>query len=114
MVILEPHCILKETKGCEHPSINRKFTGRKYKFSYVIGWLESVNKGSFANKVTKVNMETGESLAWHGDDFCHPAEAVFIPQTSGIDDSAKDNGLVVASITDVSRDKRLSCVFKRS
>ena len=62
MVIVEPHCVLKEKKGCEHPSINRKFTGRKYKFSYVIGWLESVNKGSFATKVTKVNMETGESL----------------------------------------------------
>ena len=106
MVILEPHCVLKEKKGCEHPSINRKFTGRKYKFSYVIGWLESVNKGSFANKVTKVNMETGESLAWHGGDFCHPAEAVFIPRTSDIDDSAEDDGLVVASVTDVRPDEK--------
>ena len=45
MVILEPHSVLKEHRGCEHPAINRKFTGKKYKFSYVIGWLESVNKG---------------------------------------------------------------------
>ena len=33
-------------RGCEHPTINRKFVGKKYEFTYVIGWLESVNKGT--------------------------------------------------------------------
>ena len=36
-------------RGCEHPSINRKFVGKKYEFAYVIGWLESVNKGTVLN-----------------------------------------------------------------
>ena len=36
-------------RGCEHPSINRKFVGKKYVFAYVIGWLESVNKGTVLN-----------------------------------------------------------------
>ena len=43
----------------------------QYEFSY---------KGPFANGVTKVNMETGETLAWHGDEYCHPSEAVFVPR----------------------------------
>ena len=36
-------------RGCEHPTINRKFVGKKYEFTYVIGWLESVNKGTVPN-----------------------------------------------------------------
>ena len=47
-IILNPHMVCLE-RGCEHPSINRKFQGRTYKFSYVIGWMESVNGGPFAN-----------------------------------------------------------------
>ena len=56
-------------------------------------------------------MDTGESLAWNGGDFCHPAEAVFIPRTSEIDDSAEDDGLVVASVTDVRPDEKDFLVF---
>jgi len=112
-VILEPHPLMNE-RGCEHPSINRKFVGKKYVFAYVIGWLESVNKGPFANSVTKVNMDTGEILAWHaGDEFCHPAEAVFIPRTStsGSASEAEDDGVVVASVTNVNPDQKDFLVF---
>jgi hypothetical protein len=38
-----------------------------------------VNRGHFANSVTKIDMDTGETVAWRGDNFTHPAEAVFIP-----------------------------------
>ena len=50
-VILEPHQLMNE-RGCEHPSINRKFVGKKYVFTYVIGWLESVNKGTVLSLTT--------------------------------------------------------------
>ena len=111
-VILEPN-LVTEARGCEHPAINRKFTGRKYEFTYVIGWLESLNKACpFANALTKVNLETGQTLAWRGTEFCHPAEAVFIPRTSALlDDCAEDDGLIVASVTNVLPDERDFLVF---
>ena len=43
--------------------------------------------------------------------FCHPAEAVFIPWNSRIDDSAEDNELFVASATDVRPDEKEFLVF---
>ena len=107
---LEPEKICQE-QGCEHPSINRKFTGRKYSFAYVIGWLESVNRGPFANALSKVDMETGQVIAWRGNEFCHPSEAVFIPRTKAIDDAAEDDGLVAACVTDVRQDHQDFLVF---
>ena len=74
----------------------------------------SFYKGPFANSVTKVNMETGEILAWHaGDEFCHPAEALFIPRTStsGSASEAEDDGVVVASVTNVNPDQKDFLVF---
>ena len=59
--------------GCEHPKVHPGFIGRPYKYCYVVGWVESVNRGHFANAVTKVDMETGETKAWRGDEFQHPA-----------------------------------------
>ena len=70
-VILHPHLVCQD-QGCEHPSINRNVQGRKYKYSYVIGYLESVNKVPFANAVTKVDMDNGQVQAWKGDEFTHP------------------------------------------
>ncbi len=65
--------------------------------------------------MTKVNVETGEILAWHaGDEFSHPAEAVFIPRTSGTSVSAseaEDDGVVVASVTNVNPDLKDFLVF---
>ena len=110
-IILEPESITQE-EGCEHPCINRKFTSRKYKFAYLIGWMNSVNRGPFANALTKVNMETGQSVAWRGEEFCHPSEAVFIPTTKDVDDDTpEDDGLVVAAITDVREDQKDFLVF---
>lgn len=104
-IILEP-VILTPERGCEHPTINRKFTGKKYNFAYVIGWMESVNRGHFANALTKIDMETGQTIAWRGNEFCHPAEAIFVPRTKEIDDTAEDDGLVIASVTDAREDQK--------
>ena len=112
-VTLEPNKVT-EAQGCEHPAINRKFTGRKYEFTYVIGWLESLNKSCpFANALTKVNLETGETLAWRGTEFCYPSEAVFIPRTPEILDEvcAEDDGIIVASVTNVLPDERDFLIF---
>ena len=105
--VIEPKLVTPD-QGCEHPSINRKFTGKKYQYAYVIGWLESVNRGPFANALTKINMDNGQQIAWRGDEFCHPAEALFVPKS---EDSAEDEGLVIASVTDVREDQKDFLVF---
>jgi len=58
--------------GCEHPSINPDFRGKSYRYAYVTGWLNSINRGHFANAVTKINLENGQTIAWRGDNFSHP------------------------------------------
>ena len=73
--------------------------------------MESVNRGLFANALSKINMETGEITAWRGSEFCHPAEAIFVPRTGELDDSPEDDGLVVASVTDVREDQRDFLLF---
>jgi hypothetical protein len=64
-------------------------------------WLNSVNRGHFANAVTKVDMESGETIAWRGDTFSHPSEAIFIPNPNA---ASEDDGLIVSSVTDVRDD----------
>lgn len=73
--------------------------------------MESVNRGHFANALTKVDMETGSTVAWRGNEFCHPAEAIFIPRTKELDDGAEDDGLVVASVTETRSDQKDFLVF---
>ena len=110
-IVLTPH-LVTDQQGCEHPSINRLLTGRKTDFAYVIGWMESVNRGFFANALTKVHLNTGECVAWRGDEFCHPMEAVFIPRCEDSSvETGEDDGLVVASVTDVRQDHKDFLVF---
>ena len=109
-IILAPH-LVTDQRGCEHPSINRLFTGRKADFAYVIGWMESVNRGFFANALTKVHLDTGECVAWRGEEFYHPMEAIFIPRCENDLEAGEDDGLVVASVTDVRQDHKDFLVF---
>ncbi len=67
-----------------------------------------MNRGHFANSVTKVDMETGETVAWQGDTFTHPSEAVFIPSPES---TSEDSGLIVASVTDVREDVKDFLLF---
>ena len=67
-----------------------------------------MNRGHFANSVTKVDMETGETVAWQGDTFTHPSEAVFIPNPEA---TSEDSGLIVASVTDVREDVKDFLLF---
>lgn len=111
---LTPHEVMAET-GCEHPSLNPQFRGRKYKFAYVIGWINSVNRGFFANAITKVNMDTGESISWKEEEFCHPAEAMFLARPTnpeeGRSSAEEDDGIIMASVTDVRSDHKDFVVF---
>ena len=65
-----------------------------------------MNKGPFANALSKVDMESGQITAWKGNEFCHPAEAMFIPRTKDLDDTLEDDGLIVATVTDVREDQK--------
>lgn len=104
---LEQHIISNET-GMEHPKVSPKFAFREYTYSYVIGWLNSVNRGYYANAVTKVNMNTGKTVAWRGDEFSHPAEIVMIPNPATC---TEDDGVIIASVTDVRDDHKDYLVF---
>ncbi len=105
---LKPNLVSQVARGGEHPKVNGNFQGRKYEFCYVIGWLESVNKGHCANAITKVNMKNGETLVWRANEFSHPCEVAFIPKAK---DGAEDDGLIVASVTDVRDDQKDFLVF---
>ena len=106
-LILKPHLVSPET-GCEHPIINGRFRGRAYRYAYVVGLFESVNGGAFANALVKVDMETGSTAAaWRGDEFQHPSEAAFVARDGG----EEDDGILVASVTDVRPNERDFLVF---
>ena len=111
-LVLSPHLVSPE-QGCEHPSINRLFTGRKADFVYVIAWMESVNRGFFANALTKIHLDSGKCLSWRGDEFCHPMEAVFVPRIRSheLDSASEDDGLVVSSVTDTRQDHKDFLLF---
>ena len=62
--------------------------------------------------LSKINMETGEIFTWTtGNGFCHPAEALFIPRTQELDDNPEDDGLIVATVTDVRENHKDFFVF---
>ena len=71
-------------------------------------WLNSVNRGHFANSVTKVDMESGETVAWRGDNFSHPAEAIFIPNPNP---ASEDDGIILSAVTDVRDDVKDFLLF---
>jgi len=114
---LKPRVVCGEgLVGCEHPKVHPGFIGRPYKYCYVVGWVESVNRGHFANAVTKVDMETGETKAWRGDEFQHPAEISFVPSSGNQDlksigESDEDSGMIVTTVTDVREDQRDFLLF---
>ena len=67
--------------------------------------MESINlQSKFANAVSKVNMVNGEVISWRGNEFCHPAEAIFVPRTKDLDDTFEDDGVILATVTDVRED----------
>ena len=114
-LVLSPHQVSPE-QGCEHPSINRLFTGRQANFVYVIGWMESVNRGFFANAVTKIHLGNGKCLSWRGEEFCHPMEAIFVPRIRNnsshpLDSASEDDGLIVSSVTDTRQDHQDFLLF---
>ena len=77
LMLSNSHCQNIGHSDCKvHPG----FIGRPYRYCYVVGWVESINRGHFANAVTKVDMETGETTAWRGDEFQHPAGTIQIAQ----------------------------------
>ncbi|XP_040570277.1 beta,beta-carotene 15,15'-dioxygenase [Lepeophtheirus salmonis] len=99
---LTPRFISKET-GSELPVVNPNFKFRKYNFTYVVGWFHGLNSSnSYANAITKVDMQNGETCTWRaGDDCAHPSEAVFVPNPAGI---SEDDGVLVSCVSN-SRDQ---------
>lgn len=107
IIHLKAAALTPET-GCEHPVINPLYQGKEYQYTYVIGWLNSINRGPFSNALTKIDLTSGELKAWRGDEFCHPAEPVFIPKPGS---SSEDEGVLAATVTDTREDHNDFVVF---
>jgi carotenoid cleavage dioxygenase-like enzyme len=63
-------------------------------------------------------MDSGEIIAWRGNEFCHPTEAAFISKPVDVDgdgdgdgDASEDDGVIVASVTDVREDHKDFLLF---
>jgi len=88
----------------------------------VVGWLNSINGGAFANAVTKVDMANGGQIVscWRGDPFQHPTEPVFVAKQAQADGGAhvevdkeedEDDGVLVTVVTDVRLERPDFVVF---
>jgi carotenoid cleavage dioxygenase-like enzyme len=84
----------------------------RYRYCYVVGWLNSVNGGAFANAVTKVDVSNGGQVVscWRGDPFQHPSEPVFLPKTDK-PEVEEDEGVLVSVVTDVRAERPDFVIF---
>ncbi|CAB4060743.1 BCMO1 [Lepeophtheirus salmonis] len=102
--------VLCDHKGMEHPKVNPNFLFRKYNFSYVVGWMHSLDGDChFANAVTKIDVETGMTLSWRTDDeYCHPSEVVFVPNPAG---TSEDDGVLISCVSNAQDENEGYIVF---
>lgn len=84
--------------GFEMPTINEKHTGKPYRFVYGTGAYE---QGYFKNSVCKMDVETGRSWAWRGNEHQYLSEPSFIPLPDAIEE---DDGVILCSVADIRKD----------
>ncbi|CAB4064448.1 BCMO1 [Lepeophtheirus salmonis] len=102
--------ILTDRKGMEHPKLNPNFMFRKYNFTYVVGWMHSLDPDCYyANAITKINVETGDKTSWRADDkYSHPSEVVFIPNPAG---TSEDDGVLISCVSNARDQNKSYMVF---
>eukprot|EP00096_Caligus_rogercresseyi_P011680 TRINITY_DN4685_c0_g1_i1.p1 TRINITY_DN4685_c0_g1~~TRINITY_DN4685_c0_g1_i1.p1 ORF type:complete len:544 (+),score=118.43 TRINITY_DN4685_c0_g1_i1:34-1665(+) len=102
--------VLCDHYGMEHPKLNPNFMFRRYSFVYVVGWMHSLDPDChFANAVTKVDVETGMTMSWKAEDeYCHPSEAVFVPNPAG---TSEDDGVLISCVSNAQNENEGYIVF---
>ncbi|XP_045595941.1 beta,beta-carotene 15,15'-dioxygenase [Procambarus clarkii] len=81
--------------GFEMPVINTAHTGKPYRFVYGTG---AYDQGYFKNSVCKMDVESGRSWVWRGNEHQYLSEPSFIPAPDAIDE---DDGVILCSVADV-------------
>ncbi|CAG7716213.1 unnamed protein product [Allacma fusca] len=95
-IILTPEALT--LKGFEMPVINNKFVGKKHKYFYAAGNMDS----SLSHTICKCDTKkTSSSLVWRESDYYFPGEPVFIPNPNA---TAEDDGVIVCGVTDSRHD----------
>uniref|UniRef100_A0A2R5L892 Putative beta beta-carotene n=2 Tax=Ornithodoros turicata TaxID=34597 RepID=A0A2R5L892_9ACAR len=97
-------------KGYDLPTINPKYQGKKYRYSYGSGNFE---QGACRNAIVKLDIERREMDLWRESDTQYPSEPVFIADPEGEDE---DDGVLLSVIndTDYSRPDFLLILDARS
>ena len=83
------------TVSVELPRINYRHNAKPYSFVYGVG-SQGERGDDFLNQLVKVDVTTGEHLAWH-ETGCYPGEPVFVPAPGS---SAEDQGVLLSVVLD--------------
>ncbi|KAG7171790.1 Beta,beta-carotene 15,15'-dioxygenase-like 1 [Homarus americanus] len=84
--------------GFDMPQINERHTGKPYRYVYGTGGYD---RGYFRNSVCKVDVETGRSLKWQGNEYQYLSEPTFVSAPDAVDE---DDGVILSSVADVRKD----------
>ncbi|EEC17993.1 beta-carotene dioxygenase, putative [Ixodes scapularis] len=82
-------------KGYDLPTINPKYQGKQYRYTYGSGNFE--RHGECRNAICKLDVETREMLLWRESDTQFPSEAVFIGDPEG---EEEDDGVLLTVVND--------------
>ncbi|XP_037512559.1 carotenoid-cleaving dioxygenase, mitochondrial-like [Rhipicephalus sanguineus] len=87
-------------KGYDLPTINPKYQGKPYRYTYGSGNFERL--GECRNAICKLDIQSREMHLWRESDTQFPSEAIFMANPDGIDE---DDGVLLSVINDVDYDK---------
>lgn len=82
-------------KGYDLPTINPKYQGKQYRYTYGSGNFE--RHGECRNAICKLDVETREMLLWRESYSQFPSEAVFIGDPEG---EEEDDGVLLTVVND--------------
>ncbi|XP_077509376.1 carotenoid-cleaving dioxygenase, mitochondrial-like [Amblyomma americanum] len=87
-------------KGYDLPTINPKYQGKPYRYTYGSGNFERL--GECRNAICKLDVQRREMQLWRESDTQFPSEAVFIPNPEA---ASEDDGVLLSVVneTDYSR-----------
>ncbi|XP_037289284.2 carotenoid-cleaving dioxygenase, mitochondrial isoform X1 [Rhipicephalus microplus] len=87
-------------KGYDLPTVNPKYQGKPYRYTYGSGNFERL--GECRNAICKLDIQRREMHLWRESDTQFPSEAIFMANPDGIDE---DDGVLLSVINDVDYDK---------
>jgi len=80
----------------ELPITNHQFTFKPYTYVYGVGFSDSEASSFFFDAISKLNIETGETVVW-AKDGCFPGEPIFVADPKGTEE---DDGVLLSVVLD--------------